>query len=55
MPLMKQGIFFSEEKKQKTLRVRAEPTRRDRSQNDQKLFASFSRKRRPSFLPSVKA
>jgi hypothetical protein len=33
----------------KRLRVWAEPIRKGRSQNDQRFFASFVQKRRPSF------
>jgi hypothetical protein len=46
----KEGFFFSEEKKQKTLRIWAELFRRGRSQNSQEFFASFLQERRPSFL-----
>jgi hypothetical protein len=41
---------FLKERTRKRLAVRAEPSREDRSQNDQKLLASFFQERTP-FLP----
>jgi hypothetical protein len=43
--------FFFEKKKQKTFTNSASTSRDRLSPNEQKFFASFFQKRRPSFLP----
>jgi hypothetical protein len=44
---------FLKKRTKKLLQVQAEPIRKDRSRNDQKFFASFFQKRRPSFRLSL--
>ena len=53
----KQACSFLKKRTKKRLRVCAEPIRKGRSQNNQKFFASFFQKRRPSLLlpPSILA